>query len=232
MKHIKIIYSAIGGFLTVAIIVWVVGNDSTANRSSDTTIGAPAKPVYHATTTSDPLRPEPGRSHVDLPLPGAVASGRDLMPLLGLGADRLAQVDAFLASKREGVLEEFAKYAKATPLDAGGIAISVHLPNAVAEGLRREFYEGLADILGDEVEDYLLARNATRLEAQFEFFGEFPIVYEIVADSGKLSDAAEIRFRANVIRSSGTSFVLGNYDATGLKERYGAIATLALDSAR
>lgn len=161
-----------------------------------------------------------------------IASDRDVVDLLGLSPAKLIRLDELIVRTRNLVMVRFFEHASTSRIDEGAVAISVQVPKDVVQDLRWKFYEELKQIMGDDLEDYLIAQNATRLEAKFEFFGEFPIVYEVEAREGSLADATSLRMKSNVVRHAGVSFAVGEYDVAGLRERYGPIAALALGQER
>jgi hypothetical protein len=216
----------------LVVIVWAAHFFASASRPARASAGGHASP---GELVNDP-GVRPAVAPQSAPAVGAasrvIASDRDVVDLLGLSPAKLVQLDELIIRTRDLVMVRFFDHASTTRIDEGAVAISVQVPKDVVQELRGKFYEELKQIMGDDLEDYLIAQNATRLEAKFEFFGEFPIVYEVEAREGSLADATSLRMKSNVARNSGVSFAVGEYDADGLRERYGPIAALALGQER
>lgn len=159
-------------------------------------------------------------------------SDQDLVAELGLPKEKLAEIDALVTRTRHAVMEVFSGHASVKAAGPNAVLVSVLVPSEVSKDLREKFYASLRQILDKDFDDYFIAQNATRLEAKMEFFGEFPLVYEIEGMGETLAASTAFRLQANVSRHTGTSFTFGTFSAEGLADRYGPLARLALASKR
>jgi hypothetical protein len=152
---------------------------------------------------------------------------------IGISPEERSRLKELFERSRSDMLVLFAAQGELRVSNAKSAELAVALPAEEAKRLRSEFYRNVERVLGsDRTEWFLRLQNVPRFEANFMFFGEFPIVYEFDGDGATLASSEQVMVETTVAKRDQH----GRYDAywgqtlpmQPFKDAYGAVADRVL----
>jgi archaellum component FlaF (FlaF/FlaG flagellin family) len=158
---------------------------------------------------------------------------KGLIEKLGISADEALTMGRLFRNTRGKVLHSFAQFGDVEIETARSAHVMVNTPKEQSDAWRAEFYAALENILGKErMAQFNRLENLARFEANFEFFGAFPLLYEFDGDGATLAGSENIGYRRNVTRkdSSGSyqAFSAGKYPLSEFQARFGELAAVVV----
>lgn len=152
---------------------------------------------------------------------------------IALTEDEAQRFQTAIEASRLDILGAFASSGRIEATAANASQLSVLLPPEVARKFRVQFYQKIEQILGTKrLGEFMRLQNMRRFEYGLLFFGEVPVVYEVVGDGATLPDSRNFNIRATFTRTdqfgSYRSFIGSKLPAGNFKTHYGALAVKVL----